>query len=176
MSSISHILDSFRNLRLEDEDGETLEFSLDPALSEVGLIAHEKVIGVRLPGQFRDLLMYANGMRLFGLDLMSTDQQSYFREHGIISFHNWGNGDFDCVATSSSAYPENAVVFMNHSPEVTVKIEDALTKWIDRAINEIRKHGTLLHPADYRTRCAQGAGIYEMVLAALDGIRCELNS
>ena len=173
MSSISHILDSFRNLRLEDEDGEALAFSLDPALSEAGLIAHEKVIGVRLPGQFRDLLMYANGMRLFGLDLMSTDQQSYFREHRIISFHNWGNGDFDCISTSTSPYPAGTVVFMNHSADVTVRITGLLSEWLEKAVQEIRLKGALLHPADYREKPEQG--LYQHVLDNLSGVDCELN-
>ena len=173
MTTISRILDSFRNTNLEDEDGEALEFSPEPALSQAELAVHEQAKGVRFPGEFRDLLMYANGMSLFGLELMPTDQQTHFGEHGIVSFHNWGNGDFDCISISASPHPVGSVVFMNHSPEVTVGIATSLSEWLEKAVQEIRSKGALLHPADYRERPEQG--MYQHVLDNLSGVDCELN-
>jgi hypothetical protein len=173
MATIYHILDSFRNMHLEDEDGEALEFSLEPALSEAELVVHEQATGMRFPLEFRDLLMYANGMNLFGLELMSTDQQTYFSEQGIMSFHNWGNGDFDCISISISSHPVGCVVFMNHTPDVTVRIATCLSEWLERAVQEIRSKGALLHPADYLNSPEQG--LYQHVLESLRGVDCELN-
>ena len=86
MSTICRIFDSFRHTNLVDEDGNVLPFTRKPALPQTQLTVFEQAECVRLPREFRDLLMYANGMSLFGLELMPTDQQTRFAEYGIISF------------------------------------------------------------------------------------------
>ncbi len=175
MSHIIEILDSAMNLELEDEDGNRLKLEASVPASERDLNDREGRLGVKIPLELRDLLMFANGLSLFGQVIMSLQEQDYFSNQGLLSFHNWGNGDFDCVAASSSKYPENTVVFMNHGPEISVKIEDNLTAWFEKAINEIRERGVLLHPGDYIPNSNADSGLYGGVLAALEGIDCELN-
>ena len=173
MSEIAKVLDDFRGLALEDEDGEPLEVLLESPLAEEDLDRYEQSIGVELPHEFRDLLLITNGMCLFGLAIMPVDQQTYFRDQGIIAFHNWGNGDFDCVAALPSKYNDGTVVFMNHSPDVTARIAESLSEWLEKAVLEIQGKGALLHPSDYREGREQG--VYQHVLESLSGIACELN-
>jgi len=173
MAAIEQVLGSFRSMHLEDEDGEALEFVPDSPLGQAELAAYEQAIGARLPEEFRELLLYANGMNLFGLELMPIDQQSYFGEYGIISFHDWGNGDFDCISIAASPHPVGAVVFMNHSPDVTVRIADSLSEWLEKAVQEIQAKSALLHPTDYREQAEDG--MYQHVVGSLSGVDCELN-
>lgn len=176
MSQVIEILNSSQELELENEDGDALELEASTPLSEQDVKDHERRLGVEIPGQLRDLLMFSNGLLLFGQPIMSIQEQQYYPVQGLLSFHNWGNGDFDCIATSASDYPEGSVVFMNHSPEITVKIEDTLTAWLTKAIDEIRTNGALLHPRDYMTNSDSGEGLYGGVLPALAGVDCELNA
>ena len=173
MSSIRKTLDEVSSLALEDEDGAILKVSLESPLTIDQLAKYEASIAFDLPCELRELLLVTNGMDYFGLDIMPIDEQSCFPEQGIIAFHNWGNGDFDCIAASPSTYPDGAVVFMNHSPNVTVRIAGSLSEWLERAAGEIRETGILLHPSDYRAR--REPGLYQHVLASLKGIPCELN-
>jgi len=173
MSTVAKILDAFSGLTLENEDGAPLGVLLESPLASKELDRYEESIGVELPDEFRELLLITNGMNYFGLDIMPIDQQTYYRDQGIITFHNWGNGDFDCVAASPSQYPDGTVVFMNHSPDVTVALAQSISEWLKKAAREIRSKGALLHPSDYRERREQG--LCQHVLEKLSGIACELN-
>ena len=174
MNRIGQILDCFKALEVDDEDGTPLRISLESPLAKEELAKHEESVGAELPDQFRQLLLQTNGMKLFGLAIMPIDQQVLFHHEGIIAFHNWGNGDFDCVATSTSDYPMGAVVFMNHSAAATVLICESLATWLEEVVREIREKGTLLHPSDYQHRDEQG--LYRRALDGLNGVACELNS
>lgn len=172
-TNIAAILAKLRDLTLEDEDGNSLTLILNAGLSKHELEEYEAQLCTPLPEEFRAVLRYANGMNFFGQKLLSTHEQTFFPEQGIVTFHNWGNGDFDCVVVGASAYSVGAIAFMNHNPDVTTEISPTLSNWFDRAAAEIAKKGTLLHPADYRQRREQG--LYGHVLSALRGRSCELN-
>lgn len=176
MSQVIQILKSSQELGLKNEDGDILELEVSTPLSEQDVKDRESRLGFEIPEQLRDLMMFSNGLLLFGLQIMSIEEQQYYPVQGLLSFHNWGNGDFDCIATSASDYPEGSIVFMNHSPEITVKIEDTLVEWLAKATDEIRKYGALLHPRDYMTNPDFSEGLYGGVLHALAGVDSELNS
>ena len=168
MSTVAEILDSFRELRLENEDGFESLLELETAASKQEIQSREASWGMKLPGQLGELMQVTNGMYLFGLEIMSLGALDEFPEYGLIAFHNWGNGDFDCVTTSSSKYPAGTIVFMNHSPDVTVKVADSLAEWLTRVVQEERDGG-VAHPMDL-----QEHGVYRHVLDELKGVDCEL--
>ena len=104
---------------------------------------------------------------------MSIGEQQYYADHGVIAFHAWGNGDFDCIATLASVHPEGSILFMNHTPHAMAHVAATLSEWIQQAVDEISVRGALLHPSDY-LNCDR-PGIYRPVLSALSGVDCELN-
>ena len=175
MSAISNLLDALNSLVLEDEDGNDLLVHTRPGVCERDLQDWEHNNTVHLPAELRDLLTVSNGIGFFGLEIVSVGSLQYFPQAGIIAFHNWGNGDFDCVAASPSAYSEGTVLFMNHSPDVVVPIAASLHEWIERIVGELRTRGAVLHPADYRLSTTTG-GVYRLVTGELAGRECELNS
>ena len=173
MRGIREILAGLHELQVEDEDGDVVRLLVGRPVSEEALQSYEARLGGRLPGEFRDLLAFSNGMNLFGLEIMPVEGQEHFSEQGIISFHNWGNGDFDCIALCSSGHPEGAVLFMNHTPNVLVPISPSLGQWLSAVVDELNEKGAVLHPGDYFVR--NEGGIYAHVLESLRGIDCELN-
>lgn len=175
MSELRDILALAFGGPVESEDGETLGFETHASASERQIADCEVRLGTRIPTELRDLLLFTNGASLYGCRIMSLDELHFFPVQGLIAFHDWGNGDFDCIATSTSEYAEGEVVFMNHSPDVTVRVAGSLAEWIAQVISEIKREGVLLHPADYRMRRGKSEGVYGRVLTALKDIDCELN-
>jgi hypothetical protein len=158
---------------LEGEDGELLHVSFRARASEEQLECCEQRLGTRVPHELRSLLALSNGMVLFGQQIMGSAELIHYHKQGLVVFHNWGNGDFDAITTRDGEYPEGSIVFVNHSPDIIVKVESSLSRWLVRVVGEIRKKGTLLHPCDYRMR--DEIGVYGHVLDELRGIDCELN-
>ena len=115
-NATNKLLSDFSNTSLEDEDGGSLQIVLRNPTSELQLQRFEESIGTSLPPQLRELFEVSNGLGWFGVEVLSISELLYYREQGIIPFHSWGNGDFDCIATKESSYQEGAVLFMNHSP------------------------------------------------------------
>jgi hypothetical protein len=156
MSSISQLISSLSDLVVLDEDCHPLVVHVHPGAPEESLSKRERSVGVPLPVSYRELMALSNGMSLLGLYIMPIEEQVWYEDEGILSFHNWGNGDFDCIVLSGQRFPRGAIVFMNHTPEVTVNIEDSLIAWMSRVAEEIQRRGTLLHPMDYRTQRQRG--------------------
>lgn len=171
--NIEQWLASMQDLALEDEDGNALRVRINSSVPEDELEQYESRLGLSIPLELRQLFMCSNGLDLFGCQIMKANEITCFASHGLIAFHNWMNGDFDCVATQTSKYPEGTVLFMNHSPDVLVQIESSLLQWMSGVVDEIREKGALWHPADYIG--TPGRGIYSDVLQRLQGIDCELN-
>jgi len=173
MSQISRFLNALRDNSFEDEDGSSLHLKLRQGLSISELERYEKRLRIALPNEFKELLVYSDGMSFFGQTIMASEEQTLFAPQGILSFHNWGNGDFDCIAVSDHSYPRGSIIFMNHAPEVTSFIETSLLHWFERVVDEIQSRGTLLHPSDYKNREAEG--MYGHVVEELRNVDCELN-
>ncbi|MFG0283593.1 MAG: SMI1/KNR4 family protein [Phycisphaerales bacterium JB039] len=164
-SEIARFLESWRSRRLKAEDGGLLELTLPSPTDEQSLGEWEQSRAVSMPRELRDMLAYANPPGLFGLELLALDSIDEYGD--LIPFHDWGNGDFDCIGR------DGAVVFTNHSPDVQVEIAPTLLEWLQRVVGEIEQTGALRHPGDYRDR--PEPGVYAHVLTALEGVDCELN-
>lgn len=154
-------------------DGEPLCLGLRAPCDPARLAFVEVAFGRHLPEDYRAFLLSTDGCNLFGLNLMPA-AEVHALDHGLLAFHNWGNGDFDAIMWSSI---ENrySVVFVNHNPEHVVRIAASFSDWLSLVMKELLQSpsGEILHPRDYRVRSGEGA--YAHVLAALAGRDCELN-
>ncbi len=169
MSHMKDIISQIVELTIEDEDGDEIGIELEEPVSAEELeILKEQI---PLNQELVDFLSLTNGMDLFSAELYDTDSLSY--ESGVIVFHNWGNGDFSCIATKHSDFPEGSVLFMNHSPDILVLVASSLGEWLLKVTEEYQEKGTLMHPSDYRFR--QESGVYSHVIEALRDRDCELN-
>ncbi|WP_417387027.1 SMI1/KNR4 family protein [Gimesia sp.] len=170
MSRIKELLEEISDLTAEDEDGGELVVELQQPLSAEELESLMKQMP--LPQELREFYAVTNGMELFLEELYDSEVLQYVEE--IILFHSFDNGDFTCIATKESDFPEGSVLFMNHSPDVLVQVADSLCDWIEKVVAEIQEKGCLLHPADYFSRPDE-QGVYSHVLDDLKGRDCELN-
>lgn len=138
-----------------NEDGDNLTIELADAVVIEDISKFEIVNDIEVPEDLKELLLFSNGVNLFGLQILSLEEMEFFPNTGILSFHNWGNGDFDCLSIGGD-YPKEAVVFMSHNEDNTVLVSDNLVEWFKRVISEIKELGTLLHPLDYSERKLEG--------------------
>jgi len=172
MSNIKDVISQIVELRFENEDGEEKGVALNEPASIEDLKAGSKQF--KLTDELAEFYSITNGMYLFSQEIYDTDSLHYYQGYGLIVFHNWGNGDFSCIATKKSEFPEGSVLFMNHSPDVLVPIATSLSEWILKVTAEFKEKGTLLHPADY-IRSPNETGLYSHVIESLRGRDCELN-
>ncbi len=170
---IKDLFEKIRFIQLENEDGDFLKLDLQTGVPESDITHFENSLGLKFPMEIRDFFKFTNGVNFFGLQILPISQLEYFPNWGIISFHSWGNGDLDCIVIDSPFQTQGTILFMNHSPDVTVPIAPSLIKWFYQVFEEIKIKGTLLHPSDYRGR--KEKGVYEHVLAKIKGVNCELN-
>lgn len=161
MSRLIELLQKFKYEALLDEDGEELRISLSKGVTLKAINDFESKEGIELPTELKELLIFSDGLVLFGQQILSLDEIEYFANEKIISFHAWGNGDFDCIAVNQIT-KENTVYFMSHSVDNLIPIRSSLFGWIKDVINEIQQKGTLLHPYDFAERNEEG--IYKSII------------
>jgi hypothetical protein len=165
------LLELASKTELPDETGCHVQVGWQPGLRDEHLDRFEKRLGYALPPSYRQFLGHGDGCDFYGLSLLSASEVAV-HDSGIIGFHNWGNGDFDCLKLSKRR-KESGVFFMNHNPGVLVRIADTFFGWLQRVFEELCAHGTLAHPRDYRFLARDG--VYSHVLETLRGVDCELN-
>ena len=103
---------------------------------------------IQLPVDLKELLLYSNGLGLFGTPIQSLEEMELYEDQLLLTFHNWGNGDFDCVSVDRNArYGE--VFFADHSPDKSTPIGLTFCDWISAVIRETEESGTIPHPMDY---------------------------
>ncbi|MFT3823541.1 MAG: SMI1/KNR4 family protein [Chitinophagaceae bacterium] len=156
--SVVQSIREYLNERIVNQDGVMTGIELNKGASPESLEAFEAQKRVKLPETLKELLLFSNGLSFFGLHILSLEEMEYFPVSGIITFHAWGNGDFDGVTLFGE---EAAVFFMFHSEDNTYRISDSLLQWFDNAVTEIRQYGTLCHPWDYQTGTAT-TGLYNI--------------
>ncbi len=154
------IIEKYKNLTLFDEDENELSIVLNKCASLSQLEEFEDRNNIKLPEDFRDLLLYTNGLNLFGVEIRNIFELEYIKDAGICIFHDWGNGDFDCLAINESI-ETGSIHFMNHSTDVLKKVLPSFRIWIKRVIEEIEEKGVLLHPIDYLNNSK--IGIYQNI-------------
>lgn len=171
MTRIKELLEQISDLTAEGEDGDDYEVEMQDPLS--GEELENLMKQMTLPQELCDFYALSNGMQLLSEELYDADSLQHVDD--IILFHSFDNGDFTCIATKKSEYPDGSILFMNHSPDVLVPVADSLYDWIDKVVAEIQAKGCLLHPADYFHQPDE-QGVYSQVLNDLKGRDCELNS
>ena len=171
MTRIKELLEQISDLTAEGEDGDDYEVEMQDPLS--GEELENLMKQMTLPQELCDFYDLTNGMQLLSEELYDADSLQYVQ--GFITFHSFGNGDFTCIATKKSEYPEGSVLFMNHCPDSVVQVADSLYDWMEKVVAEIQSKGGLLHPADYY-RHPDEQGVYSHVLNELKSKGDELHS
>ena len=161
MGRIVELLKRFAHVVLHDEDGEELKVSLSKGADLVSIEEFENKEDVKLSTELKGLLMYSDGLVLFGQQILSLSEMEYFASDNIVSFHAWGNGDFDCISVNQSEQ-EETIYFMSHSVDDLTPVHYSLFGWIKDVIAEIQQKGTLLHPYDFTERNEEG--IYKSII------------
>ena len=165
MNELKKVLKSYCNKTLLDEDGDNLIIELNEGVDKEVIVRFEADNGIELPKDLKELLLFSNGLNLYGLQIFSIAEMEFFPNAKMLSFHSWGNGDFDCISVGAD-YPEGAVVFMSHNEDNTALVSSHLIVWFKEVISEISKLGTLLHPLDYDER--ESEGMYKNVSHQID--------
>jgi hypothetical protein len=161
MSKISELLQKYVKVSFLDEDGNALHLKLLKGASLSEILKFEAKNKINLPYELRDLLLFSNGLDLFGQHLLPLEKLEYFSSGNVLMFHKWGNGDFDCI-TIGKENAKGKIVFMLHSEEILIPLNISLYEWIRAVISEIKEKGTLLHPYDFTMRKEEG--LYKQVL------------
>ncbi len=158
---IQEILNKYINCVFLDEDGNSLKMDFNDSISTSQLLDFEKTNDLKLPEDLRELLLISNGGNFFGLHILSIDEMMVYSNSGLINFHNWGNGDFDCISLGN-IYKAGTVIFLSHSEYLNFRVSENLGDWLNSVINEIRVNGTLLHPMDFNQRDVEDC-LYEKI-------------
>lgn len=121
-------------------------------------------------GTYRALLERSDGMSLYGVEILGTrpptdaEILTDMYQRRLVPFHDWGNGDFDCVDLTKVIEGEPAVVFWNDEHQNLFPITGGFVKWLPMAVYEVGRFGRLLHPRDYADpRYADAQGLYESI-------------
>lgn len=160
MSQLVKIIETNCREIFFDEDENRLIVELREGVDIESIKKFEKKNDIKLPEDLKELLLFSNGIELFGLRIVPLEEMEYFPYSGILTFHNWGNGDFDCLSLGGD-YPRGIIVFMSHSEDKLASVSNSLIEWFTEVISEIKKKGALLHPLDYDERELEG--IYKNV-------------
>ena len=148
MNNLIEIIKLHCNEVIVEEDGTKSTIELREGIRSETISKFESDNNIQLPIDLKNLLLFSNGLNLFDLTVMPLEEMEVFSLTKIISFHNWGNGDFDCVSLGGD-YPKGSVIFMRHSEGNLTPVVDNLTDWFINVIQEVKTIGTLYHPFDY---------------------------
>lgn len=135
------------NCYLINEEGEQLSMKLNDGAPYIEVQKWEKENGIFLPEALKELLLFSNGLSFFGLRILGLSEIEYFEHCDAISFHDWGNGDFDLISLGHFFLNES-ILFHNHEKFVSNLICNDLFGWFEAVFNEIKQYGCLFHPMD----------------------------
>jgi len=140
------------------EDSRTLKLERNVGLSKEEIARYEGSLGIRLPNDFHEMLQFSDGMNFFEERILSTSEQEFISSGSLLTFHDWGNGDFDAIVVESktqSMLPSGFVVFICHESGCIEPVTGSLRSWFRLVLEEIKIRGTLLHPDDYHIQNSQ---------------------
>jgi len=149
-----------------------LRLGLRPPATPEDLAALQARLPLPLTGAYPRLLAFSDGLDLYGVPVMGTrlppdtdaDAVAELARRRLVPFHDWGNGDFDCLDLTKVVDLEPPVVFWNSEHENLFPITHGLAGWLPMAVHEIARFGRLLHPRDYEDpRFADAQGVYESI-------------
>ena len=165
MSELVKIIETYRIETFFDEDENRLIIELREGVTIESITKFEVDNDIKLPEDLKELLLFSNGIDLFGIHIHPLEEMEYFPHSGILTFHNWGNGDFDCLSVGDD-YPRGTIVFMSHTEDKLALVSNSLKEWFTGVIAEIKRIGALLHPLDYDKR--ESEGMYKNVSHQID--------
>lgn len=155
-----------------ESGGSPLVTALRPPADEAALAAWLATIPLPLTGTYLEFLRVSDGMSLYGVEILGTvppagtdreDLAEMFKRR-LVPFHDWGNGDYDCVDLTKVIEGEPSVVFYNDEHGNIFPITGGFEKWLPMAVYEVSRFGRLLHPRDYQeARYADAQGVYESI-------------
>lgn len=157
---------------LRVEGGGTLRAVLRPGAGEATIAAWQAGIPLPVVGTYLEFLRLSDGMSLYGVEILGTrpppetdlENLGEMLRRRLVPFHDWGNGDFDCVDLTKVIEGEPAVVFWNDEDQTLFPITGGFAKWLPMAVYEVSRFGRLLHPRDYaEARYADAQGVYESI-------------
>lgn len=160
------------SLALTGRDGTPLALTLRPAATEAEIAALLARCAMPLTGTFVDALRVSNGLDLFGVSVSGTlpdpetnsDDWAELLKRRLVPFHDWGNGDFDCLDLTKTVSGEPPVCFWNEEQGNMFPITSGFGRWTRMATFEVQTHGFLLHPRDYfDPRYEKVQGVYESI-------------
>ncbi len=149
-----------------------LRLVLRPPAGADALAAFQARMPLALTGSYPELLALSNGMSLYGIEVFGTEPPRDTNPENVadlirrrlVPFHDWGNGDFDCLDLTKVVDAEPPVVYWNEEHENIFPIAHSLLKWIPMAVHEVSRFGRLLHPEDYDdARYTDAQGVYESI-------------
>lgn len=165
MNELVKIIETYRRETFFDEDENSLIIELQEGVIIESITKFEKDNDIKLPADLKELLLFSNGVDLFGIHIHSLEEMEYFPHSGILTFHSWGNGDFDCLSVGGD-YPRGTIVFMSHTEDKLALVSNNLIEWFTGVIAEIKRIGALLHPLDYDER--ESEGMYKNISHQID--------
>lgn len=145
----------------------------EDGLTEDQLSRYEGRMGVNLPRALRELMLYADGVRMDAIEIQPASGQCYYEDQQVLTFHNWGNGDFTGLWFDKHE-SEQKVVFVNHNPGALAVVSPSFADWFWAIIDEYQQHEEIAHPIDhvYNPR----PGVYLSVLETLRDVECEFRN
>jgi hypothetical protein len=153
-----YFLDKLSQLEIFDADGNRKAFDMQPGLSRAQIREWETSNKKVLSEDFLAFIGRWNGGHLFGLEILPLEETNYIGAESHLSFHNWGNGDLDCIGISS----ENSgkIFFANHENGQISQVAPSFYIWLSKVIEEKQKHRVLYHPMDYIISKPTYRGLY----------------
>ena len=165
---ISNFFNSRKNRKILNQDDELVSIEFNPGASEIQIQEIESRYGIHLPLTLREILINSNGMDFYGLHIQSIEEMDYYSNERLLSFHSWGNGDFDCVKIQNGPSTDS-IWFMNHSPIKNYLVINSLFDWFMKVYKELKSYGALLHPMDYRNEM-EFNGLYKTISKNIEGV------
>ena len=157
---------------LRSRDGGELRLGRRPPASEAQIATLCARFPLPVSGTYVDFLRQSNGIDLFGVTVSGTepepetnpDDWGELLKRRLLPFHDWGNGDLDCLDLTKSVNGEPPVCFWNDEMGNMFPICGGFGRWTRMAAFEVQTHGFLLHPRDYfEPRYANAQGVYESI-------------
>ena len=150
MEDFQQFLISLPFIEAFDEDENKLNVELNQSLSESEIAKICEDHQITLPKEYRIYLNHFYGGDLLGLNIENLLEGIINSEDdNYIAFHNWGNGDFDCLKITPNDF--GTVAFLNHENGEMTQIAKDFSEWLQNAVLEIVEKGALEHPMDMPT-------------------------
>ena len=153
-------------------DGDDLRLVKRAPASDAEIAALAARLALPLTGTYLSFLRVSNGADLFGVKVSgaspepdtNTDDYTDLLSRRLVPFHDWGNGDFDCIDLTKTVGGEPPVCFWNDETGNLFPICAGFGRWSRMAAFEVQTHGFLIHPKDYfEPRYANAQGVYESI-------------